>query len=69
MIPNLNNMLAQIKQNPMKVLGQRFNIPQGLTSPQQIVQHLMNSGQVSQDAFNRAYQMYSQLGAQGLDKE
>jgi len=51
-------LLNQIKQNPMQFIMQRgFNVPQGMNNPQQIVQHLMNSGQISQNSFNKAVQM------------
>ena len=36
---------------------QRFNVPQNVTNPQDIVQYLLNTGQVSQDQLNRAMQM------------
>jgi len=54
---NVLQMLNQIKQNPMSVLSQRFNIPQGINNPNDIIQHLLNTGQVSQDQVNRAMQM------------
>ena len=47
-------MLPQFRQNPMAMLGQRFNIPNGIQSPQDMVQHLLNSGQVSQAQVNSA---------------
>ena len=47
----------QFRQNPLSLLGRRFNIPQGMNSPQDIIQHLLNSGQVSQDQVNRAMSM------------
>lgn len=51
-------MLNQIKQNPMQMLSQRFNLPANLPSnPQDIVQHLLNTNQVSQEQVNRAMQM------------
>lgn len=50
---NLLNLYNQLRQNPMQVLQQRYNIPQGLTTPDQIIQHLLNTGQVSQDQVNR----------------
>ena len=52
-------MYAQFRQNPLSLLGSRFNIPQGMNSPQDIVQHLLNSGQVSQAQVNQAMQMRS----------
>ena len=50
-------MVNQIKQNPMAVLSQRFNIPQNMNDPNQIIQHLLNTGQVTQQQVNNAMQM------------
>lgn len=50
-------LFNMLKSNPMQVLSQRFNLPQNINDPQQIIQHLLNSGQVSQDQVNRAMQM------------
>lgn len=60
MMPNnLMQMLPQIKSNPMALLGQRFNLPQGMNmnDPTAIIQHLLNTGQVSQAQVNQAMQM------------
>ena len=54
---NLLSMVSQFKQNPMSVLTQRFNIPQNLNDPNQILQHLLNTNQVSQDQINRVMAM------------
>ena len=54
---NLMQALMQIKQNPMAILGQRFNIPQNLSNPNDIIQHLLNTGQVTQEQVNQAMQM------------
>ena len=55
-------MLNQIKQNPMQMLSQRFNLPANMPSnPQDIVQHLLNTNQVSQEQVNRAMQMRRQF--------
>lgn len=51
------DMLEQFKQNPLAILGQRYNIPQGMNDPNQILQHLLNTNQVSQDQVNRVMQM------------
>ena len=52
------NMLNQLKANPASVLKQRgLNIPQGMTNPQQIIQHLVNSGQVSNPRLQAVMQM------------
>lgn len=51
-------MLQQIRSNPAAVLRQRgLNIPDGMTNPQQIVQHLLTSGQVPQARYQQAMQM------------
>lgn len=56
---NMLGMLQQLQSNPMAVLSKRFNIPQGvdITDPNSIIQHLMNTGQVSQQAYNNARNM------------
>lgn len=54
---NMFQMIMQAKQNPMAVIQQRFNIPQNIQKPQDIVQHLLDSGQISQQQLNNAMQM------------
>lgn len=60
--PNLMQILAQFKANPMQILAQRFNLPQQMDDPNAIIQHLVNSGQVSQEQINAAYQQAQRLG-------
>lgn len=58
--PQQNNplmMLMQLKQNPSAVLGSKFNIPQGMNDPDQILQHLLNTNQVSQQQVNQLMSM------------
>ena len=50
-------MLQQLRANPMALLSQRFNIPTNMQNPQEIVQYLLNSGQVTQAQVNNAMQM------------
>lgn len=50
-------MISQFRQNPMQMLMQKYKIPQNINNPQEIIQHLLNSGQVTQDQVNRAMQM------------
>ena len=53
-------MLQQLKANPMQFLMQRrMNLPQGFSvnDPQAILNHLVQTGQVSQQQLNQAYQM------------
>lgn len=63
---NIIEMVNQIKTNPVSVLSQRFNIPQDLTDPNQIIQHLINTGQVSQAQVNRAMSMRDNPMFKGL---
>ena len=55
--------LQQFKANPMQMLMQRrFNVPPNMANdPQAILNHLMQTGQVSQEAVNRAYQQLGQF--------
>ena len=69
--PNDNNfmtILNQFKQNPMAMLSQRFNIPQGMNDPNQIIQHLLNTNQVSQADVNRVMQIRNNPQIQNLFK-
>lgn len=55
--------ISQIRQNPAAFLQQAgFNIPQGMTDPQQMVQHLLQSGQVNGQQLQAAQQMAGQFG-------
>lgn len=58
---SLLQAIAQIKQNPIAVLGQRFNIPQNLNNPNDIIQHLLNTGQVTQEQVNQEYNQVMQM--------
>lgn len=58
MMNDVLGLLNGLISNPMQMLSQRgFNVPQNLNDPQAIVQHLLNSGQVSQEQVNKAMQM------------
>ena len=60
MMNNPMAMLQQFKANPLQFLMQRrMNIPQGIpmNDPQAILNHLVGSGQISQQQINNAYQM------------
>lgn len=57
MAGNLNdlmNMYQQMRTNPMQFLSRRFNIPQNINNPNDIVEHLLNTGQVTQEQVNNA---------------
>lgn len=65
---NMLTMLNQFKQNPLAMLSQRFNIPQNMNDPNQIIQHLLNTNQVSQEQVNRVMQMRNDPQIQNLFK-
>ena len=55
---NMMQMYQMLRSNPMQVLGNRFNIPQNLANdPNAIVQHLLNTGQISQGQINQVMAM------------
>ena len=60
MVDNMQNIMDlynQMQQNPVQFLSRRFNLPQNLNSPNDIIQHLLNSGQVTQSQVNNAMQI------------
>ena len=60
--PNLMQMLQQIRSNPMQFIQRAgFRVPQNMTDPNAIIQHLMQTGQVSQQRYNQAFQTAQQL--------
>ena len=63
---NPMQMLAQFKQNPMGFLAQRrFNVPQSMANnPDEIINYLLQTKQISQDQLNAAYQQMGRLRGQ-----
>lgn len=63
MLNNPMQMLAELKNNPVGFLMQRkLNVPANIANdPTAILNHLLRTGQVSQDAVNRAYQQMGQF--------
>ncbi len=60
--PNLMQMLQQIRSNPMQFIQRAgFRVPQNMTDPNAIIQHLMQTGQISQQRYNQAFQTAQQL--------
>ncbi len=62
---NPMQMLNSLKGNARQFLIQRkFNLPQNIdaNNPQEITNYLVQSGQVSQETYNRARQMAQQMG-------
>lgn len=55
---NPMQMIQQLKSDPVVMLRQRgFDIPDGMNNPNQIIQHLMSSGQITQGRLNQVQQM------------
>ena len=63
-LQSLMQMLPQIKANPMQFLLQRkLNVPQTMMNdPEEITNHLLSTGQITQQQLNIAYQMAQQMG-------
>ena len=55
--PNNNNMIEQLKNQAMQLKN-------SIANPQQQVQQLLNSGQMSQQWFNQNFAVAQQLGKQ-----
>lgn len=54
--------LSELQRNPIGVLQQiGLNVPAGMNDPQQIVQHLVQTGQVPQGRLAQAMQMMGQM--------
>lgn len=59
---NPMQMIQQLKANPIQFLQRAgFNVPNNLNDPNQIIQHLMNSGQISQQRYEQARQLAAQF--------
>lgn len=55
---NMISMYQRFMQNPSQALMEaEFNVPQGMSNPNDIIQHLLNTGQVSQSRVNQVMQM------------
>lgn len=59
---NPMQMLQQLKQNPIEFLHKAgFNVPSNINDPNAIIQHLMNTGQLSQQRYDQAIRMARQF--------
>lgn len=59
---NPMQQMQSLRADPAAFLKQRgLNIPAGMTNPQQIVQHLMQSGQVGGQKFQQAMRMMQSM--------
>lgn len=53
-------------QNPaMFLMRSRFNIPKNIQSPNDMINHLLQSGQITQDQYNQAYSRFRDLKQSG----
>lgn len=52
----MNNAMDFLIMMAQSMVSQRFNIPQNISNPEDMVKHLVNSGQVSQEQVNQAIQ-------------
>lgn len=60
---NPMQVLQQLRSNPVSVLKQAgYNIPEGMNNPQQMVNYLLQSGQVPQARYQQAMQMLGRMG-------
>ena len=60
--PNQMEMLNKLRNDPVGVLKQSgYSIPAGMTNPRQIIQHLIQSGQVPNGRLNQIQQMAQSL--------
>lgn len=60
---NPMQMVQQLRADPAGYLKRAgLNIPDGMTDPQQIIQHLMRSGQVPANRYQAAMQMMQRMG-------
>ena len=60
---NWQQMMQQLRQNPAQMMKQAgYNVPDGMNNPQQIVQHLMQSGQLSTGRLSQLQQMAKMFG-------
>lgn len=61
-MPQMNplQVAQQLRANPALIQRAGLRIPQNLTDPNAIIQHLMNTGQVTQQRYNQAVQFAQQ---------
>lgn len=61
--PNPMQYMGQFMQNPVGALRQAgYSIPDGLTDPRQIVDHLINNGQLNQGRLAQLQNMARMIG-------
>lgn len=55
MFDNPQEISAFVNNSLQYLRSRRAEIPQGMTNPDQILQHLLLTSQISQDQYNQAY--------------
>ena len=60
------SLVQQFRQNPIGMLQQRYNIPPNMSNPNDILQYLLNTRQVSQQQANYVMQMRNNPQIQNL---
>lgn len=62
-IQSLMNQVNQIRNNPMQFFAsKRLNVPENISNdPQAIVQHLLNTGQMTQAQYNKLQSQINQI--------
>jgi len=62
MFENFNTFL----QNPvMYMMKSKFKLPDNVNNPNEIINHLMRSGQLSQNQYNQVYEKFKELQSSG----
>lgn len=60
---NLMQTLGQLRQDPIGMLSRAgYKLPTNVSDPRQIIQHLTQTGQISQQQLNQAQQMAQMFG-------
>lgn len=59
------NFQAFLRNPAMYMMKARFNIPQNITNPDDIINHLLQSGQITQEQYNQVYSKYRDLQQNG----
>ena len=59
MMNDIFSLYQQFRQNPLQMLARRLNIPNNvnMNDPSSILQHLINTNQVSQQQINQVMSM------------
>lgn len=66
-IQDAYNLLQELIVDPVGfAASKKYNVPQGMTDPGQIIQHLLNTGQITQNDVNKRFNspLYRQLYGQ-----